>query len=501
VTDKFWESRDVLAHVVKLARARGAGPWSTLGVAMARAVASIPPTVTLPAIIGGRMSLNMFVALVGPSGGGKGASEAAAHDGLTFSGTLVPTLPIGSGEGIARTFRPLGTKADEPNQVSSVLLSSPEVDSLAAISSRQGATLSAELRKLYSGESLGFANSGKDTRNIVAAHSYRAGLLLGVQPLRSDVLLDASDGGLPQRFVWLPTSDADAPDEPPASPDPWRVRVPSWTAQDIVVPDVAVKAIRAQRLAMLREEPGADPLNGHALLTRLKLAVALMALEGRTVIDTNDWSLAGYVMEVSAHTRERCVRELRERNRRTNTARALAVAERDEVISERKLQRCREAILRWVDRAEGEPVTRRELTQKLKSDVRTEFDAAIAELTDDGRIAPVKTPKGVAYRSNVGTEVQRASPAQVNVGPRANVGPSPTNSTYTHRRRNRNSNRTSQQPDKETPMADQKAPPDKPAEPSVRQRPRRRQTHGRCPDCGNHIPTKGHSDTCMANIL
>jgi hypothetical protein len=73
---------------------------------------------------------------------------------------------------------------------------------------------------------------------------------------------------------------------------------------DLTVPEVAWQAIRAHRLAVLREDPHVDPLDGHALLTRLKVAAALMALEGRTLIGTADWSLAGYVMDVStsAHT-------------------------------------------------------------------------------------------------------------------------------------------------------------------------------------------------------
>ncbi len=117
MSDAFWSARPVLQHVLTLARARGVGPWAVLGTAMARAVCTIPPTVALPGIVGGRMSLNLFVAAVGPSGGGKGAADAAALDGFTFTGPAAQLVPLGSGEGIARTFRPLGTKRDEPNPV------------------------------------------------------------------------------------------------------------------------------------------------------------------------------------------------------------------------------------------------------------------------------------------------------------------------------------------------------------------------------------------------
>jgi len=111
-----------------------------------------------------------------------------------------------------------------------VVFTCPEIDTMTALMSRQGSTLSAELRKLYSGEQLGFANAAKDTRNVVEGGSYRACLIAGVQPLRSNALLNASDGGLPRRFVWLPTSDVDAPDQPPTDPGTWKIKAPGGTA-------------------------------------------------------------------------------------------------------------------------------------------------------------------------------------------------------------------------------------------------------------------------------
>lgn len=396
MTDAFWAARPVLQHVLTLARARRVGPWAVLGNAMARAVATIPPNVALPGVVGGRMSLNLFVASVGPSGGGKGGADAASMAGVTFSGFSVDVVPIGSGEGVARTFRPVGTKADDPNPVTAAVFTAPEIDSLTALSGRQGSTLSPELRKLYSGENLGFGNAGKDTRNIVAAHSYRACLIAGVQPLRSGPLLGASDGGLMQRFVWLPTSDPDAPDDPPDDPGVCRVPVPAWeqpahgnlrvvgSEVDLVIPDTARKAIVGHRLAVLREQPGVDPADGHMMLCRLKVAVALMALEGRTLVSDEDWRLSGYVMDVSGWTRERCRRTIVDHARTQNTARALASAEREEIVSDRKAQRARDTVLRKLD-LHGQQ-TRGELNRSLKVDIRDYLDNALSDLLDRGEI-------------------------------------------------------------------------------------------------------------------
>jgi hypothetical protein len=445
--DPFWSSRPVLQHVLATARARGAGPWSTLGSAMAHATAMIPHDVVIPGIVGGRMSANLFVAIVGPSGGGKGASEAAAAAGFRFGGTCIETTPLGTGEGVARTFRPIGTKPEDENPISTAIFTSSEIDSYAAIASRSGSTVSAELRKMYSGEQLGFGNAGKDARVIVPAGSYRACLTISVQPLRSHALLGASDGGLPQRFVWLPTSDHDAPDEPPDDPGVWKINRPSWlravgTKVDLIVPDAAVKAIRSHRLAVLREEPNVDALDGHALLTRLKVAVSLMALDGRTVVSDDDWKLAGFVMDVSNYTRQRCQRALDDQSRNVNRARALATAERDEIITDRKLQRCKDGILRALDRVGDRGIAHSQLRRALKSDVRDNFDAAIAELVAEHRVSPRRTPKGMVYQ---GPPVDHRSTPSEQAEQGVDPGPPVDHQGHRQRQRTRGRYRASQQ--------------------------------------------------------
>ncbi len=192
-----------------------------------------------------------------------------------------------------------------------------------------------------------------------------------------------------------------------------------------------------------REDPHVDPLDGHALLTRLKVAVALMALDGRTIIDTADWSLAGYVMDVSTYTRERCKRALIEQSRSQNTARALATADRDEIISERKLQRCKEVITRALGRLpQGQLIAHNQLRRSLKSDVRDYFDSATADLIAEGHISAVRTPKGAMYG---GPPVDhRSTPAD-----QRNQGVDQQSTVDLHRtarrRRQRNSSRHSRQ--------------------------------------------------------
>jgi len=419
MSDNLFE-RPVLAHIRDFARSRRVCPESTLAAVLVRANCMIPPHVTVPPIVGGRTSLNLFAALVGPSGYGKGGSESAGRDAIEFVGATVPQplleLNPGSGEGLAKTFQVTG----DENVVHTALFTAPEVDTLSALMGRQGSTLEGELRKVFAGESLGFTNAQKHTRTHVPRLSYRAGLVVGVQPRRAGPLLNGADGGTPQRFVWASVLDRDMPEVAPECPGVLEVKVPPFPSRpdggfvDLYVPDEPREAIDSHQLAMHRGDIEVDPLAGHALLTRLKVAAALMLLDERARMDEEDWRLAGRIMLRSDATRVAVQREMAAKARGDNRARAWAADERDEFASDRKLIRCKQGIIRWLDRLrDGEHLARRDLSPKLKAELRPYFDAAVAELVDDGAIVVVPLDRGTGYRRFSGTaEVQPTSPAQ-----------------------------------------------------------------------------------------
>src|SRR5689334_10241859 len=222
--DELWSARSELTLVRDFARARRVSPLAVLGVVLARVIAQTPPEIVLPDLIGDQASLNLFVALVGRSGQGKGGAEAAGMALLDMVDPLSPS-GVGSGEGLPHLFV-TGSYVSETNEETKktfrrwvvrhhstrALLSVPEVDTIAALSARSGATLEAELRKAYMGEPLGFQYASQEKRLPVGRHSYRLAMIVGVQPARAAPLLDNIDGGTPQRYLWLPTSDPNAPD-------------------------------------------------------------------------------------------------------------------------------------------------------------------------------------------------------------------------------------------------------------------------------------------------
>lgn len=421
----FWSARPALAHIHTFARARRAGPWAVLIAVLARATAATEPNLRLPPAIGRAASLNLFCALVGPSGGGKGAAEGAAAEAVTFTGVSgrpidIAELPIGSGEGIARTFLPTA----DGEQVTRALFSAPEVDTLAALGSRQGATIMGELRKVFMGEQIGFANANKATRTPVPAHTYRVALLVGVQPLRARALFDDADGGTPQRFVWMPVSDPDAPDERPAAPEPLLVRVTQYSAPNVEmpIPQIARDAIDAQRLAVLRGE-AADPLDSHKFLTRLKVAAALAVLAERAEVIAEDWTLAATIIRVSDATRDGVLNTIADHTRSEARTRAEFRAALDgfgeDRAEDRARTRVRGAVVRCLKRRGS---TRRDLRNNLKAELRHLLNEELAALEEAKQI----TNNGGIYTLNDATaepETRGVGPESYNKTPGHAVGP------------------------------------------------------------------------------
>ena len=226
----FWDARPELAAIRQFALSRLASPWAVLGGVLARVVAATPWNVHLPATVGGRGSLNLYVAFVGPSGGGKGIANAVAREVVCIPHPADESQ-VGTGEGLVHAY--MRTVRDEDKNVvpdqyrTNVLLDVPEVDSIRAQSQRQGATLLPYLRSAWSGEAVGRSTADVSRNLSIPAHAYRLAMTVGVQPGRADALLNDTDGGTPQRFVWVPVIDpniVDGIDEP----DPIAWEQPRW---------------------------------------------------------------------------------------------------------------------------------------------------------------------------------------------------------------------------------------------------------------------------------
>lgn len=389
----FWQQRPSLLHVYRFARSRRVAPAATLACVLRRAVSAVPPNVMIPPIIGGAVSLNLFTTTLGRSGQGKDAADNAGFAAIVFPTPGMPELPmdaprpqIGTGEGLARLFK--GNK--QQLALTAAHLVVPEVTTLAAIAGRQGATLSAELLKAYMGQALGFSNSNADTTTAVPAHSYRLCLGINSQPENASFFLDRTGDGFPQRFLWSSALDPHAPMERPAPVEPMTILLPTFGTghYEIVVPEKVWTEMDAHRTRVLIGDPDTNPLDGHLMLTRLKVAFALAILDLRSEVDLDDWRIAGQLIVRSSQTRAAAQAAVDAKRKHVNRARAHDQAERDLIVADRIATDRQKRVWAYVHRKlskEGR-VTRRALTQGIDSEIRSDLNPVLESMVEQGEV-------------------------------------------------------------------------------------------------------------------
>jgi len=397
----FWSQRPILTHVQQFAAVRRANPYAVLGAVQRRAIALVPPWAQLPAIVGHNASVNLFTASVGKSGQGKDIANGVAAAAVRFLNPdrIVlddpPSPSIGSGEGLARFFVGHGNGDELAHVAANIEVN--EVGTMAALAERKGGTLVGELLKAFTGQALGFTNAQRATTTHVAAHTYRLCMGISAQPENASFFLDREKDGLPQRFLWLPVVNPYARppgSEPPEDLLPAEVVIPAFptvitgTPYLIGVPQSVRAAIEQFRYLVEIGSDQVDPLDGHLMLLRLKVAFAMAVLDGRRDIAEDDWRIAGQLIEVSNRVRAEMRDVVRDRQKRANSARAHAQAERqtiiDDRLSEERQQRVAGAIQRKLQRV-GQ-ATRRELLKSCTLAIRGDFDPVFDALLDSGVI-------------------------------------------------------------------------------------------------------------------
>ncbi|KAB8167044.1 hypothetical protein FH609_011615 [Streptomyces sp. 3MP-14] len=329
--EEFYDARPVLQHIRRAAHAEGSSADVLFYSLLARLSAMIPPHYRAVTGIGGRASLNTFVAIVGPSGTGKSIGTKQAR-------ALVPPvdpefldgLPIGSGEGMAEAF--MGTVEEETGEIHArgpnkgdpvtrrvrkqvrhnAFFYVDEGQTLAKLAERSGSVLGETLRRAAIGETLGQTNASEERTRYVAAGSYSLGLAAGFQPATAmPVLADASTG-TPQRFLWCWSADPSIPDVPPDPPGPLPLNLAQLRATDTIdirFPEHIRRTLWAEHVARNRGEIEVSELDGHANLMKVKLAALFALLDGgRTTVTEQDWELAEVVWRSSCAVRDALIR-------------------------------------------------------------------------------------------------------------------------------------------------------------------------------------------------
>lgn len=417
--DELFSARPYLKAIQSAAYARMCAPRAVLGAVIARALVKVPPSVVLPAIVGGPATLNLIVVTAAPSGGSKTSADKVTAELVPLSWET-PIRGLGSGEGLITTFRekaPLdfaqarakgnGVSEDDlPQHIPAALFVVDELAEMSAVSGRSGATLMPRLRSLFSGQTLGAAYAGEGKGYHLPANSYRACVTIGAQPGMCGPLFTeaARAAGTPQRLLWTWAVDeriAEMPDDefdtagiealelPEAALDEAVALWERQTTQTISVPGEVVTIIRNEQRARHRGDWSGDPLDAHGRLIQLKVAAALAVLDGRVLtITAEDWYLAWLVMECHRHWRERVIAdlstaELREQQREGAKRGGIALASDEEKFlrTTATVDRVADLILRKLP-TDGAELTRKDVRSVIASRDRAYLDSALGELVN-----------------------------------------------------------------------------------------------------------------------
>jgi hypothetical protein len=326
--DDLFDATPVLAAIRQAAEARLVSPTAVLGAVLARIAAEIPPHITLPPIIGGRASLNLYVGLVGPSGSGKTSAVAVADEWLNIRAPKATIQGAGTGEGLIESFIDVVQDGKRKIRVTradaQALVLIDEISTIGAIQQRNGSTLAAVLRTAWSGQLLETVNADPERRRRVEAHTYRLAAIAGIQPELAGVLFDDTAAGTPQRWLWTSALNADHPDTLPDWPGTHDWKLPQLGA--ILLPEEAVETTR--ELAKNRLRGTTDDDAGHTNQTRLKTCFLVALLHGHDQPDLSHWKLAGQIIDHSDKVRADAKQAIAAAGWRNDEARGNADARR-----------------------------------------------------------------------------------------------------------------------------------------------------------------------------
>ncbi len=315
----FWNSRRVLRHLYRQSRVVLSSPWTLLGGAILRVMHTVPYHVQYRSAIG-PSSLNTLAVFVADSGGGKSIIQAQLNEILNFGRQFVTRAP-GSGEAIAETY--VASVDSESGRIKwrnpshAEMFAYDEVGTLVAMKKRGGSTVLEYFKMAWSGSRLGRVLVGEKGVEL-PEHEYRMTAFINAQHERAHVLLNADEtaGGFPGRVLWFNTQDPLVVKRHRLHPGEQvkrlRVRLPEWPTRGADGTALGgifeVMALPQMNEAHVAERESyhlgkRDAMHGHELMVQVRVAIALMALDGRVELNDEDWALAEAVMNHSRATR------------------------------------------------------------------------------------------------------------------------------------------------------------------------------------------------------
>lgn len=382
--DDFWQARSWLAALRDTALARMLSPDAVLGAFLSAYATTIPMGIWVPAVVGARAPLNTYCTIVAVSGGGKTAAMTVASDLLGSVDN--PDVRLGnslrSGEGlITLVLKPTKKRRGEEEQFepsfnAGVQVHFDEGGTLGKQVERAGSTTIPYLNTAWAGAGVVGGAKASDSAGF-PAKAVRITCVMGVQYGAAANLFtgEAERLGFPQRLLYfgndnpiLEDLDVDTMSEAPIVPlDLPRYQHSEFTRfpQEMAVPAEIKREVRL----WTKEKTVhglTNPLDGHRMNLRLRVASIFALMEGRFDIDVSDWGLALAVERTSRAIRSRLVQSLGDLSLQQARQRGRLDAMRQEASNEMFLESAALSLAKKVARSKH-PVTKRQAKDHLRS--------------------------------------------------------------------------------------------------------------------------------------
>lgn len=351
IPDKVWEQRGWLKAIRDRSRGTSDSPDGVLGAALGIYAASVPHNVKIATGIRRPIGFSLLVGLVSKSGRGKSSAWGMACDEFAPV-DAAPIYPVPTGEGITEklmgweiTTDPMtGNDVKVKKQVRhNAIFHIDEGAALNAGMLRDGASVGAVMRAMFSDQQLGNANADSDRERNIPRGQYTISLIVGYQPSTAMRIVRDTSTGMAQRFLWFsarrqPTTEPGIPEVPsfvlPRVTTLPTATLPGGKTQHLVHVEPAVAAL-IQRESDERdaadEDDAEDDYDSQKPVVVAKLAGLACLIEGRSVITMDDWQLGCELYAASCAVRDELIELDEERTAVERRTQAAQMGEADQI--------------------------------------------------------------------------------------------------------------------------------------------------------------------------
>lgn len=400
--EDFWSARPYLHEIRNAAHSRAISADAVLHVVLARVGAWIPYQIRIPAIVGSPSPLSHFAVILSNAGIGKttavrlGVELVPAPFGLE----VVDQLPIGSGEGFVESLfemRGEGKEKEKFQAWHNGFVVADEIETLGKLKDRNGSTLWSTMRSAWSGEVIGQNNAGQATRRVVPFGSYTFGFVTNGQLELMGPVFDDVGAGMPQRFFYAMATDPNIPDEAPnwsGGPLVTGDDLRSIKEVPIAIEPTIARGVRQRKVQRSQGIVEVDPYEAREDLLRLRSAGLLAILDRRHNVNSEDWELAGILVETSRNVRQYTQAAVASVHERTEAATSKRLARRQvestAAVQGWQIVEAAKTIQKKVIREPG--VTVRSLQRRCSRAQREWFSAGLDHAIEQGWVREQPAP-------------------------------------------------------------------------------------------------------------